>query len=94
MHMGQTEGRDCGRPWLRLANGPDGAISRDGRVRGCYVQGLFAADELRSAFLGNLRARNSSGATNYEVHVNEVLDAWASHLEAHLDVERLLSFAR
>jgi adenosylcobyric acid synthase len=93
MHMGQTEGRDCGRPWLRLANGPDGAISRDGRVRGCYVHGLFAADEFRSAFLGNLRTRNSSGA-NYEVRVDEVLDAWAGHLESHLDVERLLSFAR
>lgn len=62
------------------------------RMRGSTT-GLFAADEFRGAFLGDLRARNSSGA-NYEVRVDEVLDAWAGHLESHLDVERLLSFAR
>jgi adenosylcobyric acid synthase len=62
-------------------------------VRGCYVHGLFAADEFRGDFLQSLRARNSSGVS-YEARVDETLDAWASHLEAHLDVERLLTFAR
>jgi adenosylcobyric acid synthase len=93
MHMGGTEGRDCERPWLRLASRVDGAISRDGRVRGCYVHGLFAADEFRGAFLRSLRARNSSGVS-YEARIDEALDAWANHLGMHLDVERLVSFAR
>ena len=93
MHMGRTEGRDCERPWLKLAGRADGATTRDARVRGCYVHGLFAADEFRGAFLESLRARNSSGVS-YEARVDETLDAWANHLEAHLDVERLLSFAR
>jgi adenosylcobyric acid synthase len=90
--MGETDGHDCERPWLRLASSADGAFSRDGRVRGCYVHGLFADDEFRGAFLGNLRARDSSGAS-YEARVDEALDVWANHLEMHVDVERLLSFA-
>ena len=93
MHMGRTEGRDCERPWLKLAGGREGAISNDGRVRGCYVHGLFAADEFRGAFLGSLRPRNTSGVS-YEARVDDALDGWANHLEMHLDVERLLSLAR
>jgi len=93
MHMGRTEGRDCERPWLRLASRADGAISRDARVRGCYVHGLFAADEFRSAFLGSLRARMSSGVS-FEARVDEALDCWANHLDAHLEVDRLVGFAR
>jgi adenosylcobyric acid synthase len=57
------------------------------------VHGLFAADEFRGVFLENLRARNSSGL-NYEARVDGILDAWARHIEAHLDVECLLKFAR
>src|SRR6202166_5254853 len=42
MHMGVTEGRDCARPFARLADGsPEGAVSADGRVIGTYINGLF-----------------------------------------------------
>jgi adenosylcobyric acid synthase len=45
MHIGRTEGADCARPLLAFADGRrDGATSADGRVAGCYVHGLFAAD--------------------------------------------------
>jgi adenosylcobyric acid synthase len=93
MHVGRTEGPDCERPWLRLDGRADGAISRDGRVRGCYVHGLFAADEFRAAFLSSLRMRESSGF-GYESRVTASLDAWANHLEEHLDIERMIGFAR
>jgi adenosylcobyric acid synthase len=93
MHMGRTEGRDCEQPWVKLTGRADGAMSRDARVRGCYVHGLFAADEFRGAFLGSLRARDTSGVS-YEARVDDALDAWADHLGMHLDVERLLSFSR
>jgi len=93
MHVGRTEGPDCERPWLRLAGRADGATSRDGRVRGCYVHGLFAADGFRSAFLASLRMRGSSGF-GYESRVAASLDAWANHLEEHLEIERMIGFAR
>ena len=36
------------------AGGPDGAVSADGRVTGCYLHGLFASDPFRRAFLARL----------------------------------------
>ena len=36
---------------------PDGAASRDGRVRGTYVHGLFTSDEFRRAWLAQFRGR-------------------------------------
>ncbi len=93
MHMGRTNGADAERPFLMLANGPDGALSADGRVMGCYLHGLFAADGFRHAFLARLKARAPGGVT-YETGVDETLDRLADHLEAHLDLARILTIAR
>ena len=93
MHMGRTAGPDTARPLLRLASGPDGACAANGRVMGCYLHGLFAADGFRRAFLGRLRRRDTAGIA-YEAIVEETLDALGAHLEAHLDLDRLLQVAR
>ncbi|MDJ0896765.1 MAG: cobyric acid synthase, partial [Alphaproteobacteria bacterium] len=41
MHMGVTAGADCARPMLTLSQDdgarPDGAVSADGRIAGCYL---------------------------------------------------------
>ena len=37
--------------------GPDGAVSADGRIAGCYLHGLFASDAFRRAFLAAARGR-------------------------------------
>ncbi len=93
MHMGETTGPDTARPLLRLETGPDGARSADGRVMGCYLHGLFAADGFRHRFLGRLRRRAHSGVA-FEAVVEETLDALGAHLEAHLDLDGLLAVAR
>jgi adenosylcobyric acid synthase len=62
-------------------------------VGGCYLHGLFASDAFRAAFLGALRARAVSGLA-YEAQVEVTLDALAAHLEAHLDLDRVLAIAR
>ncbi|WP_374377931.1 cobyric acid synthase [Dongia sp.] len=93
MHVGVTEGPDCARPFLSIGNRPDGAISSDGRIMGCYVHGLFAADEFRHAFLNNLRRRAESGVA-YEAGVEQALDDLAAHLEQHADLDRMLEIAR
>ncbi len=93
MHMGRTVGPDTARPLLQLERGPDGARSTDGRVMGCYLHGLFAADGFRQRFLNRLRRRARSGIA-FEAAVDESLDALAAHLEAHLDLDGLLTAAR
>ncbi len=93
MHLGVTVGPALARPMLELDGRPDGARSQDGRVLGCYLHGLFAADGFRHAFLNRLKARETSGLA-YETRVEETLDGLAAHLEAHLDLDRLLEVAR
>jgi adenosylcobyric acid synthase len=93
MHVGATQGPDLARPMLELAGKPEGAVSADGRVMGCYLHGLFAADGFRHAFLSRLRDRAVSGVA-YEAEVERVLDHLAAHLETHLDLDALLEAAR
>ena len=93
MHVGRTSGPALARPMLDLAGRPDGAVSPDGRVMGCYVHGLFAADAFRHAFLARLRKREPSGLA-FEQQIETTLDALADHLEAHVDLDGLLALAR
>jgi len=90
MHMGVTTGADCARPFCTLAGHPDGAVSTDGSVMGLYLHGLFAADGFRRHFL-NRFAEGTAGALAYEARVEAILDDLAAHLEAHLDLDRLLT---
>jgi adenosylcobyric acid synthase len=93
MHIGRTVGAGTQRPLVRLDNGRlDGAVSADGRVSGTYLHGFFVGDAQRAAWLTRLDAPASSLA--YDALVDETLDALAAHLEAYLDVEKLLSLAR
>jgi adenosylcobyric acid synthase len=93
MHVGRTTGAGTQRPLLRLDDGRmDGAMSVDGRVAGTYLHGFFAADAQRAAWLARLGAPASS--LTYEELIEQTLDALAAHLEAHLDMDRLLSLAR
>jgi adenosylcobyric acid synthase len=93
MHIGRTTGPALAAPMLDLDGGPDGAVSADGRVMGCYVHGLFAADAFRHAFLARLRPRRASGLV-FEQQIEQTLEALADHLEASVDVEGLLGLAR
>ena len=93
MHVGRTTGPALARPMLDLEGRPEGAVSADGRIMGCYVHGLFAADDFRHAFLARLKARTQSGLA-FEQQIEATLDALADHLEAHVDLEGLLAVAR
>jgi adenosylcobyric acid synthase len=93
MHMGVTTGTDCVRPFARLSGGtPEGARSADGRVIGTYIHGLFSDDCQRSAWLTRLGAGPSAVA--HDALVERTLDGLATHMAAHVDVDRLLSLAR
>jgi adenosylcobyric acid synthase len=93
MHIGETSGADASqRAFARLSNGQrDGAVSAEGRVVGTYVHGLFANDRQRARWLKLLGAETSDLA--YEALVDDILDRFADHLEAHLDCELLLAIS-
>lgn len=93
MHIGTTEGPDRARPLLQFSNGrPDGAVSSDGRVAGCYVHGLFGSDAFRTSWLTGLGAQPS--ASHYDASIDRTLDALAAHLEQHVAIDTLLTLAR
>ncbi|HEX5079224.1 MAG TPA: cobyric acid synthase [Geminicoccaceae bacterium] len=92
MHVGRTSGPALAAPMLDLDGRPDGAVSADGRISGCYLHGLFAADAFRHAFLARLRPRVASGVV-FERQIEQTLDALADHLERTVDVEGLLALA-
>ncbi|MEB2847524.1 cobyric acid synthase [Rhizobiales bacterium RZME27] len=92
MHIGRTVGPDCDRPFARISGNADGATSKNGRVFGSYVHGLFADDRQRSAWLQRLGGEVST--VDYEAGVDEVLDRLAQHMEKHLDIEALLRLAK
>jgi adenosylcobyric acid synthase len=91
IHLGRTDGPDRARPLIEIADRMDGAVSRDGKVAGTYVHGIFAGDDFRRAFLVALKAPASD--FSYEMRVDATLDALAAHLEAHVDCDALLTVA-
>jgi len=91
MHIGTT--RALSPPFARLADGrSDGAISTDGRIAGTYVHGLFADDRQRAAWI--VRLGGTPSRHDHEAEIERTLDALAAHLEAYIDIDRLLRLAR
>ena len=84
-------GPDRARAWLHVDGRPEGAASANGRVRGCYLHGLFAADGFRAAYLAAIGGPQSELC--FEDGVEATLDALADHVEAHLDLDLLLHHA-
>ncbi len=98
MHMGRTEGPGCAYPMVEIdtfdsAPRPDGAQASGGRITGCYLHGLFAADAFRHAYLSRFRT-NRPQDNRYEETVERTLDRLADHMEAHCDLDRLLTLAK
>jgi adenosylcobyric acid synthase len=89
IHIGDTKGTDCRRPMLEINGKPEGAVN--GLVSGCYIHGLFSSDSYRAAFLNSFGAASS---VTYSSEIESVLDNLADHLEAHLDVEGMITLAR
>lgn len=91
IHIGQTVGADCATPFAHINGTPDGAGSRDSKITGTYLHGLFTNDSFRSAWLAQLGL--GAGPTSYSQTVEDTLDALADHMETHLDVSALLACA-
>ncbi len=91
IHIGETGGPDCARPWLEIGNGPHGAMSKSGKVRGCYLHGLFASNQFRQIALSRLG--HGGTPTDYALSIDETLDRLADHMGRNLDCEAILELA-
>lgn len=92
IHLGRTTGSDTKRPALTINGVPDGAVSADGMVFGCYLHGLFEAAEFRRKYLGTLGIE--AGNADHREVVEAALDDIAAEMERHLDCDALLAAAR
>jgi adenosylcobyric acid synthase len=90
MHVGRTTGAIS--PMLTFEDGvTDGAVSANGRVRGCYVHGLFDQAEARAAMLAELGA--VSDGLDQALRVDQALDEIAAMLEQSFDIPALAALA-
>lgn len=92
IHSGRTHTEAEISPLLQLSDGmPDGVITADGRIAGCYVHGLFDRAEQRAAWLSRLGA--SSDGVQHSARVEAALDELASELEKVVNVSCVLEIA-
>lgn len=91
IHIGQTNGPDCSRGWIKVDGQITGAANATGRVRGCYIHGLFSETATRAAILAELGT--TATPFDHDAQIERTLDALADHLEQHLDIARVLALA-
>lgn len=91
IHIGRTTGDDCERPFSIINGNKDGAISRDGKVMGTYLHGLFTSDAFREKLLTSHGIASSEA--NYEKLVDDALNELANELEKLVDFDQLLDIA-
>ena len=91
IHLGKTTGADCDRPAAFVDGRPDGAISKDGKVIGTYMHGVFEAVEFRTRFLASFGV--SGSGSDHRDEVDSALDDIAGQLEKLVDFEQLMDIA-
>ena len=91
IHLGNSNGADCARPFARIGDHDDGATTASGLVSGTYIHGCFSSDEFRQNFLKGLGAKTSNLV--FEQLIETTLDELAAHLEAHANLEHLYALA-
>lgn len=91
IHLGETSGADCGRPFAHISGRADGAHSPNGLVCGTYMHGIFSADAFRRTYLQGFG--HAASACRYDQAIDQCLNELAGHLESHLDLAALLDIA-
>ncbi|HZV83231.1 MAG TPA: cobyric acid synthase CobQ, partial [Geobacteraceae bacterium] len=97
IHMGETILGPGVQPFARIVSRSgvevevqDGAVTRDGRVFGTYLHGIFQNAPFRASLLNRLR-RGKGLPERAAAEPDDPFDKLAAHLEGHLDMERLLA---
>lgn len=88
IHLGTTTGADCARAMIKTGRISQGACSSDGRIRGCYLHGLFGNDAYRANVIRSLGGKSSG--KNHLQAVEDALDELADDMAQYLDIDALL----
>ncbi len=99
IHNGVSSGEALARPLLLLAGAdadkdrPEGAISEDGQIIGCYLHGLFDHAPAATALLrwAGLSDDQAGRSVDYDQHRQSDLDRLADMIEENVDTEALMS---
>lgn len=93
IHMGKSH-LEAGSNWLEIVKRsgeitsvPDGAITENGKIWGCYIHGIFNNHGFRHAWLKSLGWQEDSKYT--QLTLNEAIDQVADLLEKSIDMARL-----
>jgi adenosylcobyric acid synthase len=96
IHMGDTLLGPDARPFARLESRSgaavaveDGAVSKDGRVFGTYLHGIFDNAGFRTSFLNRLRREKGLPEQAEVAPAADSFDVLATHMEEHLDMARI-----
>ncbi len=95
MHVGVTTVHESAvdvSPMLSLGDKDEGVSYNAGQISGCYLHGLFASDNFRSAFLSRIRNREASTVL-FENEIETTLDELALHLEKSVDIDQILQIS-
>ena len=90
IHIGQTEGKDCLKPFSLVNNKKDGAVSQNGLVMGSYIHGMFNNNLFRSFFIKKIFGINSN--LNYQKKLNDSLNEFSNLIEEETKICELLRF--
>lgn len=88
IHIGETFGLDCERPFALIDMKKDGAISENGLVIGTYLHGMFVNDEFRKKFLEKIGF--SSSNSNYISSLDKTLNKLSDKIEENINVDKIL----
>ncbi len=88
IHAGHSRTEGAGGPFILSGGMSLGIMSKDCRVMGTYVHGLFEKAAFRQAFLARLGHGGSTGE-DHSNRVDQALDDLAEALEKHLDLDAL-----
>ncbi len=101
IHMGVTTLNENARPITNITtrlsekvNIMDGAVSKDGRVFGTYVHGIFDNIELTRTFLNEIRKEKGldgidSAVLSFEEFKDQEYDKLAKLIREHLDMDKI-----
>ncbi len=93
IHMGKTVGHT---PWLQIerrseqaVEEPDGDCSRDGKIWGCYLHGLFSNRRFRHGWLSSLGWEAPFKDIDSVLPTSDPFDALADAVEEAVDMQQL-----
>lgn len=94
-HVRQMGG-GAGQPGGRKESEFDGAVNETGLIWGTYVHGVFDLPDFRRAWINRIRSRKSLPpladvvSQGISQSLGGQLDAWADHLQLHLNIKPLI----